>query len=395
MSAVSTVFSHRVAANLTTNRLTQAVARLRAEGRELIDLTLSNPTRAGVDYPSDLLAPLADSAALRYDPSPFGSMDARRAVESDYARRGAHVPAERIVLTAGTSDAYSMLFKLLTDAGDDVLVPRPSYPLFDHLTRLDLVATRVYDVEYHGAWTIDVGSIDRGMTSTTRAVLLVSPNNPTGSFATRAELDRVAALCAPRDIALIVDEVFVDYELAPGASAAAARPTDRTDVLWFALGGLSKSVGLPQVKLAWIAVGGPDRLVKTAIDRLELICDTYLPVSTPVQHAAPMFLERGRAIRDQIAERVSGNYLWLQSAVTKAPSCSVLRADAGWSAVIQVPSLAPEEEMVVRLLTDDGVLAHPGYFFDFPRESFLVVSLLPPPATFVEGVTRALHRFGA
>ncbi len=383
------MFSSRLPANVRANRLSEA---LRARREPFIDLTLSNPTRAGFDYPEDLLAPLGDARGLRYAPSALGILDARRAVSADYARRGVSVRPERIVLDASTSDGYSLLFKLLADAGDEVLVPRPSYPLFDHLTRLDLVVTRPYDLDVHGAWSIDLAGLERAITPRTRAILVVSPNNPTGSFVSAHELDRLAAICAARGIAIIADEVFADYELEPGAGSRAGRIAARGDVLWFALGGLSKSVGLPQVKLGWIAVGGPDRLADAALERLELLCDTYLAVSTPVQLAAAELLDRGAAVRAQIATRVVANYDALQAAVAGAPSCRVLRSEAGWSAVLQVPSFEPEEELVLRLLAD-GVLTHPGYFFDFPRESFLIVSLLLPEASFAAGVSRVLRHF--
>lgn len=387
------VFSHRVSDELAPNRLTAALRAVRAQGRTIIDLTDSNPTRVGFHYPDDLLTPLASSEALRYEPQPLGAMDARRAIAADYRRQGLDVAAERIVLTASTSDAYSLLFKLLADAGDEMLVPRPSYPLFDHLTRLDLVSTRPYALEYHGLWSIDTDSIERACTPRTRGLLVVSPNNPTGSFASVAELDGLATLCASRQIAIIADEVFADYELQPGARAAAGRPVVRDDVLSFSLGGLSKSIGLPQVKLGWIAVGGPDALVAEALARLELMCDTYLAVSTPVQRAAAELLARGAAVRGQIADRVVVNYQRLQLAAAAVPSCRVLRADGGWYAVLQVPSLEPEEELAIRVLTTDGVLIHPGYFFDFPHESFLVVSLLPEPVAFDDGVARVLRYF--
>ena len=215
------MFSDRVPSDLAANRLASTVADLRSRRRAFIDLTESNPTRAGFDYPLDLLTRLADTRGLRYDPRPLGSLDARRAVAADCARQGVEVPPEHIVLTASTSDAYGLLFKLLANAGDEVLVPRPSYPLFDHLTRLDLVAIRTYDLEYHDRWSIDFDSVERALTPRTRAVLLVAPNNPTGSFVSREELDRLSGLCAPRDIAIIADEVFADYELEAGATRAA------------------------------------------------------------------------------------------------------------------------------------------------------------------------------
>lgn len=388
------MFSNRVAHDLTRNPLAQAIETMRAKGRAFVDLTESNPTRAGLPYPGDLLTPLAHPRALAYEPSPLGAIDAREAIAEDYARQHVRVPAERIVLTASTSEAYSILFKLLANAGDEVLVPRPGYPLFDHLTRLDLVVPRPYDLEYHGRWSIDFASLARAFTPRARAVLVVSPNNPTGSFIARGELDRLASLCAERGVAVIADEVFADYELEPGATSRAGRAAGRTDVLSFSLGGLSKSAGLPQAKLGWMAIGGPDRLVAAALERLEFVCDTYLSVSTMVQAAARALLERGALIRRAIAARVAANYGWLKQAVGAEPACGVLRSEGGWYAVLQLPSLEPEEELVVRLLTSGGVLAHPGYFFDFPRESYLIVSLLPPPATFAEGVSRVLRHVG-
>ncbi len=320
-------------------------------------------------------------------------MDARVAVAKEYERQGVLVPPERIVLTASTSDAYSLLFKLLADAGDEVLVPRPSYPLFEHLTRLDLIAARPYDLEYHGSWSIDLSSVEDAVGSRTRAVLVVSPNNPTGSFVTRDELARLAAVCAAHDIAIVADEVFFDYELEPDARMSAGRVVECDTVLSFTLGGLSKSAGLPQVKLGWIAVNGPARLVADALARLELICDTYLAVSTPAQTAAAHLLEAGATVRRQIADRVRASYASLQAWAAAVPSCRVLRADAGWYAVMQVPAFESEEDLVVGLLTNDGVLVHPGYFFDFSRESFVIVSLLPRPADFAEGIGRLLRHF--
>jgi alanine-synthesizing transaminase len=386
------VFSSRVPTNLAPNRVTEALRARRENDDPLIDLTESNPTRVGFEYPSNLLEPLGRARGLDYRPAPLGSMEARRAVAADYARQGVGVTPDRVVLTASTSDGYSLLFKLLADAGDEVLVPRPSYPLFDYLTRLDLVATRYYDLELDGSWSIDFACLEGAITPRTRAVLVVSPNNPTGSFISRHELDRLAAICGPRGIAIVADEVFADYELETGAAARAGRVVERDDVLSFALGGLSKSVGLPQVKLGWIAIGGSDRLVADALERLELVCDTYLAVSTPVQLAAGELLERGAAVRRQIASRVVANNRTLEAAVAAVPSCRLLRGEGGWYRVLRVPSLEPEEDLVVRLL-NEGVLTHPGYFFDFPQESYLVVSLLPQESSFADGVSRVMRHF--
>lgn len=385
------MFSRRVPSELTSNRLAREVARLRAEGREIVDLTESNPTRVGLVYPADLLAMLSDRRALSYRPQPFGMDDARAAVARDYARQGIRVDAANVALTASTSEAYSLLFKLLADAGDEVLVPQPSYPLFDHLSRLDLVTARPYTLEYHGVWSLDLAAVRDAFTERTRAVLIVTPNNPTGSAITPAELDALCAMCRARGVAVIADEVFADYAL-HGDAQAWGRLASRDDVLGFSLGGLSKSVGLPQAKLGWIAVSGPSELRQSALERLELICDTYLSVSTPVQIAAGDLLDRGAAVREQIRKRIAENFRWMRSA-TDTTACTTLNAEGGWSAVLQVPTLETEEDLVVSLLSNDGVLVHPGFFFDFSHPSFLVISLLPAPDTFASGVTRILRHF--
>jgi hypothetical protein len=404
------VFSRRVPSNLTPNRLSIAVAARRRVGAPIIDLTESNPTRAGFEYPSDLLRPLANCRGLVYEPQPLGLIEARRAVAADYARRGVAVDPARIVLTASTSEAYSLLFKLLAGPGDEVLVPRPSYPLFEPLARLDAVAVRPYDLEYHGVWSINFATVESAIGPRTRALLVVNPNNPTGSFVSHEEFGHLTAILGARDVALIADEVFIDYPLGSVGGSLQAIPigADRSRnrslpepltalealapgaVLTFTLGGLSKSIGLPQVKLGWFAVSGPDRAVSEALSRLEHICDTYLSVSAPVQLALSELLERGAAIRDQIAARVVANYRRLKSLGHDAPACRLLNAQGGWYAVVQVPSIRSEEDLVLELLDTEGVLVHPGYFFDFQSESFLVLSLLARESQFASGVERTL-----
>lgn len=385
------MFSSRVPGALRRNRLAAAVAAHRAQDGELLDLTTTNPTTVGLRYPENILAPLADPAAATYQPEPFGVRPAREAVAADYARRGISVADSRIVLTASTSEAYSLLFKLLcAPAGDDVLVPAPSYPLFDHLTQLDGVQSRVYDLEYHGRWEIDAHSVDAAWTEQTRAVLAVSPNNPTGSLLSEQEFRALAMRCHARGAALIVDEVFVDYPIAATA-AGQSPPGEGSRALTFRLGGLSKSAGLPQVKLGWIAVDGPEDLAGPALERLELICDTYLSVSTPVQIAAPALIAAGAAVRAQILDRIRTNHAALHGAAAARSSTELLAMDAGWSAVLRVPSTQSEEDLVIELLEQRGVLIHPGFFFDFPHEAFLVFSLLPEPSTFRRGIARVME----
>jgi len=383
------MFSRRLPPRADINALARAVARCREEGTGFIDLTESNPTRVGISYPDDLLVGLAAPEALRYGPSPLGMRVAREAVARDYLRRGVTVDPAHVVLTASTSEAYTWLFKLLCNPGESVLVPRPSYPLFEHLTRLEGVATTTFDVEYHGRWEVDLASLDAAPDST-RAVVLVSPNNPTGSYVSRREIEQVSARCHERGWALIADEVFADYALeidAPQTDLAA-----RSRVLAFTLGGLSKSVGLPQLKLGWIIAGGPAAARDAALTALELIADSFLSVSTPVQLAASTLLTRGADVRAAIHDRVRTNLAALREVARTFTACDVPGVEGGWSAIIRVPAVRSEEALVLGLLEQERVLAHPGYFFDCHHEAFMVVSLLPPPEAFREAVTR-LCRF--
>jgi alanine-synthesizing transaminase len=387
------VFSNRIQSSLEPNALARALSSSKSSGKSVIDLTESNPTRVGLQYPDDFLQPLADARGLTYAPHPLGLDVARAAVAADYARQRVEIPASRVVLTASTSEAYSILFKLLCNAGDEVLVPRPSYPLFEHLTRLDSVTPIAYDLEYHETWSVDIESVRRAFSPRTRAALLVSPNNPTGSFVKDTELRQIATLCAEHRAAIIADEVFSDYELERDAAANRGQVLRQHDALGFALGGLSKSIGLPQAKLAWLGVGGPGAVVDEAMARLEIICDMYLSVSTPIQLAAAGLMQRGAPVRLQIQDRVRANYRTLLERAAATRSCRVLRAEGGWYAVIQVPSLSTEEDLVLSLVTHHAVVAHPGYFFDFPRESYLIVSLLPPAAAFEDGIGRVFGHF--
>jgi aspartate/methionine/tyrosine aminotransferase len=384
------MFSSRLPAALGPNALAAAIDRLRTSGTPFIDLTVTNPTTAGFEYPPALLDGLASPAALTYTPEPFGLPAARDAVSREYARQGLVMRSERILLTASSSESYSLLFKLLCDSGDEVLIPQPSYPLFDLLSGLEDVRAVPYRLHEHGAWSIDRGCLESAITAKTRAILVVSPNNPTGSVTSAEDARWLSEVCKSRDLAIISDEVFADYQLSMNAEAI----DDSTfaGCLSFRLGGLSKSAGLPQVKLGWIAVDGPDALVAAALERLELICDTYLSVATPVQVAAASLIEGGAAVRAQILARVRRNLETLRGVVGGRSDVTLLEPQGGWSAVIQVPATEPEEQMVLRLLGDRRVLVHPGYFFDFSREAFLVMSLLPEERVFAEGVARVLAR---
>jgi alanine-synthesizing transaminase len=374
------VFSSRLPPRLAANAFSAAVADLRRQHVPLVDLTVTNPTAVGLAYPAGLFSALSDPAGLVYEPSPFGLKAARSAVW--------HEP-DRVVLTASTSEAYSILFKLLCDPGDRVMTPEPSYPLFDLLTRLDGVQATPYRLEHHGVWSIDRESVLRAWRPEVRALLVVSPNNPTGSMLRRDDREWLVQWARDQGVALISDEVFADYPVDPRPDASSLRGDDR--VLTFTLGGMSKSAGLPQVKLGWIVVSGPEDDVAAALQRLELICDTYLSVSTPVQVAAQSLLAGGAVVRDTIRQRLMQNYQALVTAASAQPSVKVLPPEGGWSVVVQVPSTIGEDALVMRLLQESHIIVHPGYFFDMDEGSHLIISLLPEPAVFAAAVRRVLE----
>jgi len=378
------MFSNRVPYPQIRNRISRAIETRRASGLPVIDLTLSNPTKAGFEYPADLLQPLSAQEALVYEPHPFGHALAREAISLDFARRGVKVPPDRIVLTASTSEAYSVLFKLLCNPGEVVLAPRPSYPLVEHLTALDAVSLEQYILEFHGRWAVDIHGLRQKFNESEKriaAVVVISPNNPTGSCVSAAEVDAIALLAGDHGAALISDEVFADYSMDALGTCGSAM-LGQQKALSFVLGGLSKSIGLPQAKLGWIAVDGPPPLVLEALERLETICDAYLSVSTSVQVAAPRLLSNGAIIRAQMQRRIRENYAMLRTVAANYPACSVLPVEGGWCAVCKVPAVKSEETIVLDLLGATGILVHPGYFFDFEQEAFLVLSLLPDTSLF-------------
>ena len=378
----------RLPAHGELNAITRTVQRLRAAGTAVLDLSESNPTRVGLPYPTDLLQSLAAPAALTYEPHPLGLRVAREAVAGEFARRGTDVDPDHLVLSASTSEAYSWLFKLLCDPGDAVLIPQPSYPLFEFLTRLEGVATGSYQLTYHGRWEVDLDSLERAP-ARTKAVLAVSPNNPTGSFLSARDAAGLIEICQRRKWALIVDEVFADYPIDAGAPLTDIAA--RSDVLTFTLGGASKSIGLPQVKLGWTLIGGPAVARNEALAAIEVIADTFLSVSTPVQIAAPALLREGAIIRSCIHQRVRDNLVVARRLVARHAACDLLPVDGGWSVIVRVPASRREETIVIDLLEQEHVLVHPGFFFDMPHEAFLVASLLPDPETFANGFARMLR----
>jgi aspartate/methionine/tyrosine aminotransferase len=387
------MFSSRFHWDLRPNRLSRALAAKRAAGARVLDLTESNPTRAGLHYPGEIVRGFEDPSMLVYEPAPAGTPAARAAVSAWYAARGYTVPVERILLTASTSEAYAYLFKLLANAGDEVLVPRPSYPLFEFLADMESVAVRQYPLVYHGGWSIDLDTVESALTARTRAIVLVNPNNPTGSYVKRGELCALTALCARRGLALISDEVFADYALADDADRV---PTlaGVEECLAFSMSGLSKVAGLPQMKLGWMVVSGPAALRAEAWEKLEWIADTYLSVSTPVECAAARLLAAGDDVRRQIRRRCADNLAYARGAVAGSPA-NILAVEGGWYITLQVPRIHSEEEWTLELLERAGVLVQPGYFYDFEAEAYLVVSLLTATEVFRDGMARLVARLRA
>jgi len=375
------MFSRRTPDELSANRLAVAIARRRAAGEEILDLTSSNPTEVGIPYPAaELGAALAAVAGQPYRPDPRGLVEARGAVADRFAARGVAIDPEQIFLTASTSEAYGFLFKLMCEPGDEVLVPRPSYPLFEHLARLEGVAARSYRLGPSPGFALDPDRVEVEIGERTRAVVVVSPNNPTGQAASAAALAELASLCAARGLALISDEVFADYhghgDGPPPCALAADGP------LRFALGGLSKSCGLPHFKLGWIAAEGPADALDAALARLEHIADSYLSVSTPVMAALPLLFAIGAGIRADIAARIADNRRRAAALLGER----LLPAEGGWTACIALDPASDEEELTATLAERHGVIVHPGYFFDFDRGAHAVVSLLVPPERLERGL---------
>lgn len=372
-------FSSRLPSDIRDTRLSLALAEIRADGAELLDLTESNPTRAGFQYDAaGILSALADERSLVYTADPFGLPAAREAIAELH-----QVNASQVLLTSSTSEAYGWLFKLLCDPGDQVLIPRPSYPLFELLAGLESVVLRPYALRYDAGWFIDFHSLLSALSPRTRAIVIVNPNNPTGNYVSAQEHAELVAICESRRLALISDEVFSDFALG-GIPHSALR---ESRAVTFVLGGLSKLLGLPQMKLAWIISTGPSQAITAARRRLELIADTYLSVGAPVQYAVQRFLRDRRFMQAQIIARLRENLAFLDSHVAGS-SASLLRADAGWQAILRLPRTRSEEEWIELLLRTHGTLVQPGYFYDFDSEAFVVLSLLTEAAVFREGVRR-------
>jgi aspartate/methionine/tyrosine aminotransferase len=388
-------FSARTAWDAGESSYAAAVREARAAslagGRRVYDLTVSNPTRCGFAYDAEaLLGPLTDARALVYEPDPRGMVSAREAVARYYAGHGAEVSVDDLILTTSTSESYSFLFRLLCDAGDEVLVAQPSYPLFDFLADLDDVRLRPYPLFYDHGWWIDLAELERAITPRTRAILVVHPNNPTGHWTKSAEREALEGLCARHGLALIVDEVFLDYPLLDyplQESRARSFACGPHPALTFVLSGLSKIAGLPQMKAAWIATLGPERLRREALTRLEIVADTFLSMNAPVQLAMAAWLGGCGAIQTQIRERARGNLAMLRRMREETPGrLQVLEAEAGWSAVLALPGCVGEKECAERLVCERGVVVQPGSFYGMAEANRVVVSLIGPLEELEAGV---------
>lgn len=410
------MFAERTNWRLAANPFTRAVEEVRASGRRVLDLTVSNPTRVGLRYDTTaILNALQSERALDYDPQSKGLLSAREAVTRYYGRaRGlkassvSRIDAERIVLTTSTSEGYSFVFRLLCNAGDELLVPKPSYPLFEFLADLQDVKLVPYPLIYDHGWQMDFHSLEKAVTARTRGVVVVHPNNPTGSYVHETEIGLLNAFCREHGLALIVDEVFLDYDLGTSGtkahfeggvdlSAERAAPSKARSFAWnqevltFTLSGLSKISALPQMKVAWIVTSGPSNLVGEAMARLEVIADTYLSMNAPIQWAVPALLEQRQDIQAQLIQRVQFNLAELDRQLATQTACQRLCVEGGWYAVLRVPVTRSDEELAIALVKEKEEVVHPGHFYDFPSDGYLVVSLIAEEKQFSEGIERTLE----
>ena len=380
-------FSHRTNWQRRQNRIAELLEKLRSSGKRILDLTNSNPTKCGILYPQkEILSALSQPTTLNYDPDPRGLLSARTAIAQYYAEQGVSVDRSEIFLCASTSEAYSYLFRLLCNSGDEILVPRPSYPLFDYLADLNDVNLRPYRLRYDHGWQIDPQSLEQAITPRTKGLVLVNPHNPTGMVLKQTQYEEIRRSALAHDLAIISDEVFGEYAFHPNASMVRTVANEK-EILTFTLNGISKLLGLPQMKLGWIILSGNDR--DEAAERLEIICDTYLSVGTPVQTALPQFLHSARMAGTGIHRRIKSNHAFASS--TTSGSVTLLECDGGWYATLRVPRTRSDEEWALELLEYEGVYLFPGYFFDFHEEGILVVSLLVEEADFQAGYSAAVE----
>lgn len=380
------MFASRTNWNLTANRLSQSLDRLRASGEKLLDLTASNPTECGFRYDGNsILKAFINPGALKYHPDPRGLASARKAVREYYG--SSRITPKDLFLTTSTSEAYTFVLRLLCEPGDELLVPAPSYPLFEFLADIQDVKLVPYPLIYDHGWQIDLHALEQAVSKRTRGIVVVNPNNPTGNFV-RQEVAELNRICSAHELAIICDEVFLDFNLTPATPFSFA---NNSNALTFTLSGLSKISGLPQMKLAWVVVSGPENLKKEAAARLEVIADTYLSVSTPVQLAAPALLGQRDSFQRQSLSRIKQNLAQLDSQIAEQNQCSRLAVDGGWYAIVRVPAVKSDEELAIELLEQRNLYVHPGHFYDFPLDGHVVVSLITPEQDFAEGISELLE----
>jgi alanine-synthesizing transaminase len=378
------MFSKRTAWNLEPNPLSEALANRLSSGKPVIDLTESNPTKCGFYFETEqILGALSHPASLHYDPVPQGLLLARNAVADYYRARGCAINVNDIFLTTSTSEAYSFLFRTLCNPGDELLIPQPGYPLFNFLADIQDVTTVRYPLVYDYGWQIDFHALQRAMTPRTRGIIVVNPNNPTGHFCKADDMDRLNQLCLERELALVADEVFLDFSIGEDLLPSFA---SNNKALTFTMSGLSKISGLPQMKVAWLIATGPQALKQQAVARLEVIADTYLSMNTPMQLALPVLLELRHNFQQQCAERTRNNLAQLDKLLSTQKLCTRLNLEGGWYAILRVPVTGSDEELALELLNTHGVYVHPGHFYDFPTDGYLVVSLITPQLPFAAGM---------
>lgn len=385
------MFASRTNWNLKPNRLSEALARHRATGRKLFDLSASNPTECGFHYDSPaIVRALCNPASLQYHPEPRGLKTARQAVSAYYAARGNQVSPNDLLLTVSTSEAYSYAFRLLCNPGDEILIPTPSYPLFDFLADVNDVKLIRYPLFYDHGWHVDLHALSQSITARTRGIIVVHPNNPTGHYTKSEEVAQLNQLCSAGNIAIIADEVFLDFSLAKAAQQSFVA---NSGALTFTMSGISKISGLPQMKLSWLAVSGPQELKREALARLEMMADTYLSMNAPIQLAAPVLLQQRTAFQQQLMARVHKNLAQLDSQLAQGQKINRLEVEGGWYAVLRIPATRPDEDLAIDLLEKYDVYVHPGHFYDVPGDGYVVVSLITPEPDFTEGVRRLLSSF--
>ncbi len=403
------MFAERTNWNLTPNRLSEALAQHLAAGKKLFDLSASNPTEVGFSFDGEsILHSLCDPTALTYVPDPKGLLRARQGVAEYYADRGDEVAVDDIVLTTSTSEAYSFVFRTLCSPGDELLVPAPSYPLFGFLADIHDVRLIHYPLVYENGWQIDFPSLQQAITPRTRGIIVVNPNNPTGHFVKPEELVKLNEICTASNLAVIADEVFLDFAHADfGARRDAVRVAQprgengkkpaslavNGGALTFTMSGLSKISGLPQMKAAWLVASGPAAIKKQALDRIEIIADTYLSMNAPVQLALPVLLQQRHGFQKQVLTRVRRNVGDLDRQLMLRKTCSRLEIEGGWYAVVRVPVTRSDDDLAVDLLTKKGIYVHPGHFYDFAKDGYLIVSLILPEREFAEGCRQMLSMF--